>query len=250
MYRVAVAGFGIVGNNLKKEYPNLEVIDPQKGLKANGKYDLVFVAVPTDKNEDGTCDTSIVARVVKTVDSACFCIRSTVPPGTTDRLIEQGHKVCFAPEYYGETVNANGHTYDFLVIGGHPEAVKATVEYYKRHKTGNATIRKVTAKTAELTKYMENSFLALKVTFCQEFYRMANIIGVDYDELRECFTLDPRVGKSHTWVFDDQPFFDSKCLNKDVPAIVRFFETEHGHTPELLDKVIQRNEHFKKVVET
>jgi UDPglucose 6-dehydrogenase len=243
--RAAVAGYGIVGQNLKKEYPDLEIIDPPKGHHSKGYYDLVFIAVPTDMMIDGACDTTLVEYVTENTMASHFCIKSTVPPGTTNRLIKSGRSVCFSPEYYGETINANGHTYDYLIVGGEDKAVKATIEFYKRHKTGNATIRRVTAKTAELTKYMENSFLALKVTFCQEFYRMAKLEGVDYDDLRECFTLDPRVGKSHTWVFDDQPFYDSKCLNKDIPAIVQHFKTNRGYDPELISKVIERNEVFK-----
>ena len=63
---------------------------------------------------------------------------------------------------------------------------------------------------------MENSYLATKVSFCQQFYNLAEQIGVDYEELRELFILDPRVNPSHTFVYRDKPYWDTVCLNKDV----------------------------------
>lgn len=82
------------------------------------------------------------------------------------------------------------------------------------------------SKTAELTKYMENSYLATKVTFCTQFYEIANKLGVDYEELRELFCLDVRVNKSHTFVYDEHPYWQSHCLDKDVPAIANFADAE------------------------
>ena len=86
---------------------------------------------------------------------------------------------------------------------------------------------------------MENSFLATKVSFCQQFWNIANEIGVDYEELRELFVLDPRVNPSHTFVYDDHPYWDSHCLNKDVPAIA------DAYNAELLNAVIAFNEKQK-----
>ena len=87
---------------------------------------------------------------------------------------------------------------------------------------------------------MENSWLATKVTFCNEFYRIANQAGVDYEELRELFILDPRVNPSHTFVYRDQPYWASHCLNKDVPAIASMFEAP------LLESVININNKHKE----
>ena len=69
---------------------------------------------------------------------------------------------------------------------------------------------------------MENSFLATKVSFCNEFYEIAKTLGVHYEELRELFVLDPRVNPSHTFVYEDTPYWNSHCLNKDVPSIADF----------------------------
>ena len=80
--------------------------------------------------------------------------------------------------------------------------------------------------TASLVKYMENAYLATKVSFCNQFFDIAEQVGVDYEELRELFILDPRVNPSHTFVYRDHPYWDSHCLNKDVPAIAEIYEAE------------------------
>ena len=87
--------------------------------------------------------------------------------------------------------------------------------------TGAFRIAQTDARTAELVKYAENSFLALKVTFFNEFHRVAQAMRVDSNEFRELLLLDPRIGRSHTFVYEDHPFYDSHCLNKDVPGIIQ-----------------------------
>ena len=66
---------------------------------------------------------------------------------------------------------------------------------------------------------MENSFLATKVSFCNQFFDICEKNGISYEELRELFILDKRLGESHTFVYKDKPYWDSHCLNKDVPCI-------------------------------
>ena len=98
----------------------------------------------------------------------------------------------------------------------------------------------VDSTTAELAKYMENSWLATKVSFCVQFYQLAEKLGVSYEELREIFILDPRVNPSHTFVYDDHPYWSSHCLDKDVAAIANSEKAEF-----LLD-LIKYNEACKK----
>lgn len=102
------------------------------------------------------------------------------------------------------------------------------------------TFRITDAKTAELAKYMENAYLATKVGFCTQFWLTAGQIGVDYEELRELFVLDPRVGKAHTFVYDEHPFWSSHCLDKDVPAIAEIYRMP------FLQGVIDFNDSMKK----
>ena len=89
---------------------------------------------------------------------------------------------------------------------------------------GTHQLRITDAKTAEHVKYMENSYLAMKDSFCQQFYDIAERTGVCYEELRELFVLDPRVEPSHTFVYRDRPYWDSHCLNKDVRAVAEKYD--------------------------
>ena len=87
---------------------------------------------------------------------------------------------------------------------------------------------------------MENCWLATKVSFCNQFYEIANKNGIDYEELRELFILDPRVNPSHTFAYRDHPYWNSHCLNKDVPALAQWADAE------LIKAVIKFNEKQKK----
>ena len=102
------------------------------------------------------------------------------------------------------------------------------------HNAGHK-FRITDAKTAMLAKYMENSWLATKVSFCSQFHELANKLDIAYEDLRELFLLDPRVNPSHTFIFDEHPYWDSHCLNKDVPAIAETMDAE------LLKSVITYN---------
>ena len=92
------------------------------------------------------------------------------------------------------------------------------------------------------TKWMKAAVIRALKTFCQQFFDIAERAGVCYEELRELFTLDPRVGSSHTFVYRDHPYWDSHCLNKDVPAIANAYQAE------LLLGMIEFNEKRKHPV--
>ncbi|HET7099806.1 MAG TPA: hypothetical protein VFJ52_01540, partial [Terriglobia bacterium] len=95
------------------------------------------------------------------------------------------------------------------------------------------------AKTAELCKYMENAFLATKVAFANQFYDIAQGLGVDYDELRELWLADDRVGRSHTIVTAERGY-RGRCLPKDISSIIHV-ATQSGGAP-LLEAVVRFND--------
>ena len=246
--KILIIGFGVVGGNVRCSLAgcNVTIHDPDKGYKADGKYDVCFVCVPTEKHHDGSCDTKIVEQVVREWSGrvSMFCIRSTVPPGTTEQLNKIAPCV-FQPEYYGATQHANAPDYDFAILGGEIEYTNVIAELYKEVYTADFRIIKTNSRTAELTKYMENAWLATKVTFCNEFYRIAKMMGIDYDTLRECWLEDPRINRSHTFVYRNHPWYKSHCLDKDIPAIIQAAE-KHGYNAKLLKAVDETNEDYKR----
>jgi len=101
------------------------------------------------------------------------------------------------------------------------------------------------AKTAEVVKYMENSWGAMKVIFANEWYDICEVHGVDYREVRELWALDSRVEKMHTAVFTDKRGYSGKCFPKDVNAIIEATK-EAGYTPEVMETVKRVNKKMLK----
>jgi len=227
--RIAIIGYGNIGKSFHEEIAgcksfNVSIIDPQRDDYEQNKgetYDFGFVAVPTDF-VNGKCDISIVEQAIQETNCHIYVIKSAVPPGTSDEIAYKYSKqIVYSPEYYGLTKDACREL-PFVILGGEPYARNRVAEMYSYCKKGAFKCIFTTRKTGELAKYMENCFLAMKVTFCAEFADVAKSIGVEYPELRELFNMDERNGPSHTFVYPDQPYYDSHCFNKDVPAILEF----------------------------
>lgn len=220
-----IIGYGTVGNNLHQELQKLnpDIYDKYKintNTKRDIKYDIAFVCVDTPITEDFSLDISSVIDAINENDSEIYVLKSTCPIGTVDFLIQQTNKhIVFSPEYYGGTQHCNNFDFDFTILGGNKQDCQKVIQVLQHCYDGRHQFRITDSKTAELAKFMENSFLATKVSFCNQFYDIANKYNISYEELRELFILDPRVNPSHTFVYDDSPYWDSHCLNKDVPHI-------------------------------
>jgi UDPglucose 6-dehydrogenase len=246
--KVGIVGAGAVGAAMAKLFSGPAVYDPPKGLGSKDEInacDVVFVSVPTPQSPDGSCDTSIVEDVVSWITAPVIVLRSTVSVGTSRRLAKEfGKKIVFQPEY--GPAETPDHPFNdlrkvrWVILGGEPEATKIAARAWMEVYNSDITIQRTTWEAAELCKYMENAYLAMKVTFCNEFFDIAQGVGVDYEELRELWLLDPRIGKSHTFVFPDKRGFGGKCLPKDLAAITRTAQ-EVGAKASLLEAVIETN---------
>ena len=96
-----------------------------------------------------------------------------------------------------------------------------------------------------MAKYMENAFLATKVTFCNEMYDIAKALGADYHLAREMWIADPRIGASHTFVYEDNRGYGGSCLPKDIASIAAQGE-EFGVDTTLIQSVIKKNEIYRR----
>lgn len=254
--KIAFVGYGYVGKAQTKLIGNDEdeyyVYDPALGFtnkdRVNGS-DIAFIAVPTPMKKSGRCDTSIVEEIASWIETPLVIIQSTVEVGTTDELNNiYGARFVFQPEYFGETV---GHPMmeksnrTFIVLGGPDELTEEAAEFY--HKVYNSTVHiaRTNARTAELCKYMENSFIATKVTFMNEMYEIAQTLDVNFHDLRELWLLDPRMSRYFTFVHKADRGYGGKCLPKDIAALV-YKANEEGYTPKLLEEVMKSNERFRK----
>lgn len=226
-YTTLVVGYGNIGKFVEstlKTYYSCDIYDkyiPEYNQLKDTVYDIAFICVPTDTC-NGVVDTSNVEEAIKLIQANIIVIKSTVPVGFCDTMTQQGYtNIVYSPEYWGTTLHANLEE-SFIILAGDKEYTQQVATYYYRCKEPAFKIHFTDYKTAELAKYMENCFLALKVTFCCEFSDIAKQFDVSYPELRELFILDKRMGESHTHVYPEQPYYDSHCLNKDIPGLLSF----------------------------
>jgi nucleotide sugar dehydrogenase len=269
---VGIAGYGYVGKAVASFFKNhyeVRVYDPlpqssddtlislSNEKKILDGADLIVICVPTPMKTDGACDTSMVEDSIASFNAPLFLIKSTIPPGTTKAIAtaNPGKKIAFSPEYIGEGNYAvpfwKGYPdptdmkkHNFIILGGEKETTHKILQFFKRVMGTEVRYFQTDSTTAELCKYMENAFLATKVTFCNEFYDIASTFGVDYDELRELWLLDERIGRSHSTVFENARGFGGKCLPKDVSGI---FESalKKNYTPALLKAVLEINKGYQ-----
>jgi UDPglucose 6-dehydrogenase len=252
--KILIAGYGFVGREISKLFGDANVYDPKlyctdhdgewnEILQAS--YDFCFVCVPTPSKEDGSCDTSIVEDVVNRIDADIFIIRSTIPPGTTEKL---GKNCVFTPEYVASSSPypaplGDIKKRDFHILGGEKEATKKVRKLFETVYPPTVTFMETDSLTAEIIKYGENFYISTKVTFCNEFYKICQKFGVDYDTFREgVFKLDPRM--TEWWTYCEGKGWGGHCLPKDTMAIVKCCE-DAGYDPKFLKAVIENNERHK-----
>lgn len=223
MKNILICGYGNIGTHIEKEFKdrtNVFIYDKYKEEYKNCdldyNYDAAFVCVPTEMKVDGSVNTEEVFDIINRINSKVIILKSTVPVGTCERLRKDN--LVFSPEFYGTTQHAK--TPNYAILAGSKKNIDKAVQIYQQVKDGSFRFKFTDYRTAELCKYMENCWLATKVTFCNEFATIAEDFGVSYPELRECFIMDERVNPSHTFVYEDEPYFNSHCLNKDIPGLI------------------------------
>lgn len=259
--RTLLIGYGWVGQFVGKYFTEAlwtdengqlrKVSDDSESINDKGGFDevfdLAFIGVPTPMLDDGYCDISYVEAVVEKWKDrvSLFIIRSTVTPGTTEYLSEKYNvDIIFQPEYVGETIghpNTEPRRDPFIILGGKPKLTELAVQYWSTVLNANATYYQLSAIEAEIVKYMENSFLATKVLFVNDFARLCDEAGADFYKVREAWLADPRIGRSHSMAVRGNPGFSGKCLPKDLNAITQWAREQIGQPLELIEEVLKIN---------
>jgi nucleotide sugar dehydrogenase len=256
--RLGIIGMGHVGRamaGLFSPFADLVTYDQTQG-DTYPKAELLgcafaMVCVGTPMRPDGSCDLTQVEAAINRLPVERVLLRSTVPPGTTDRLAAvSGKQVCFCPEYFGESnylsnFHAGGpSSVPFMIVGGPPSARRTIIDDLSSMMGPDKTYFQCSAREAEIVKYMENSYLAMKVTFVNEFFEICRTFDADWHTVREGWLLDPRVERSHTGVFVAARGFSGRCLPKDVSAIIEASKAA-GYAPQLLEEVMVSNRRFQ-----
>ncbi|HEY0895498.1 MAG TPA: UDP-glucose/GDP-mannose dehydrogenase family protein [Sphingobacteriaceae bacterium] len=219
--------------------------------EAIGDAKLIFLALPTPPGEDGAADLRYVLGASKDIaglirDYKVVITKSTVPVGTADKV-----KAVFAehtsvevdvvsnPEFLREGVAVDDFMKpDRVVVGTRSErAQKLLTELYGPYVRQGNPIIFMDERSAELTKYAANSFLATKITFMNEIANMCELVGADVDAVRRGIGADERIGKR--FLFPGVGYGGS-CFPKDVQALERS-ATEHNYDFKILKSVMEVN---------
>lgn len=232
-YKVGIIGNGFVGESQAFAFsPVSDVyiydVNPLRSthtLDDIFNCDFVFVCVPTPMKSDGSQDISYIESVFNDVKSGpIYIIKSTVLPGTTKKLIEAypNLDIIFSPEFLTErTAKLDMMTQARIILGG-DVLLTNRVESLFKHRFMNRHFIHTDSTTAELIKYMNNTFFATKVSIMNEFKRLATALGADWNDALYGFAADGRIGDSHLHVPgpDGRMGYGGTCFPKDVNALI------------------------------
>jgi len=258
--KVGIVGLGMVGEPIKRWFEehlgykrgkNLFCydVDPKKGYSDDvNKADVIFVAVPTPSNPDGSCNISVVENVLDSInDGKIVVVKSTVPPGTTERLQKKHNKkrIIFNPEFLTETQAWEDFIKPDRQIVAHTS--KSLSDAYeilsllpKRHFirpwSSDYVKKSIHASEAELGKYASNIFGYIKVIFgniladiCEALSLKLKEDGipvrVDYENIRDIISADLRIGPA--WLNVEHGNYcgaGGYCFPKDMDAFIKWGE--------------------------
>ena len=255
---IGLVGRGYVGTAVQQLFEShTEVVSwdirddvelPADDLK---ECDVVVVAVNTPSGKDGNLDASAVEDAIASVPNKRILLKSTVPPGTTDRLARDlDREICFWPEYIGQSSYHNPFfpndiaAVPFVILGGAADITSWCLRLLQPVLGPTKTYFRCSATEAEMIKLSENAFLATKVTFVNELKRICDAVGADWDTVREGWLLDPRIGRSHSMVFPDAPGFSGACLPKDTSGL-HAAARDAGYDARFIAEVLASNDRFR-----
>ena len=242
-YKVGIVGQGYVGKALKVGFKsdNIEINTYDKYLSDQSTVkdlneltlssNIIFICVPTPMKKNGECFTGIVEEVVKDINISAdnkktVIIKSTVPPGTTEKLngIYKNISLIFNPEFLTEANFLDDFkNQKYIILGGNKKDLDLVENLYSIIFP-EIKINRTTSINAEIVKYFLNTYLATKVSFANEMKILCDHVNADYNQIVNLVIQDNRIGKSHLMVPgpDGMLGFGGSCFPKDINALLTF----------------------------
>ena len=236
-------GHSVIGHDIKLDTTINDVLDTE----------ITFLCVPTPQAEDGSCNTGIIESVIKELNlynyKGIVAIRSTVVPGFTQRMIDtyRNLTICFVPEFLRERCAADDfiNNHKLLAVGTHDIWVHRKL--VRAHGDLPEHTEHLTPNEAEVLKYYNNVYAALRVTFANVMYEICDKLDCDYTTIKNAYI---KTGKAVDMYLDVNPSlrgYGGMCLPKDTQAIASLI-TELGLDLELIKSIHTDNNKFKKTV--
>ena len=213
---------------------------------------IIFLALPTPPGEDGSADLKYILGVAEKLggmlkEYTVIINKSTVPVGTADKvraIVAKNAKVDFDvvsnPEFLREGVAVEDFMKPERVVIGtkSPRAKKLLEELYEPFvRQGNPVIF-MDERSAEVTKYAANAFLAAKISFMNEIANLCELVNADVDQVRKGIGTDSRIGKRFLFAGIG---YGGSCFPKDVKALY-YTSKEHDYKFRVLDAVMEVND--------
>ena len=227
------------------------------------QVEIVFSAVGTPPDEDGSADLKYVLDVARTIGRAMnkyllVVTKSTVPVGTArrirqtiaDELDRRGVTIDFDiasnPEFLKEGAAVKDFMHpDRIVVGVESDRAKKLMEkLYHPFMLNNFRIIYMDIPSAEMTKYAANAMLATRISFMNDMANLCEIIGADVNMVRKGIGADTRIGSSFLYAGCG---YGGSCFPKDVKALIRT-AAEHGYPMRILQAVEDVNEEQKTLL--
>jgi UDPglucose 6-dehydrogenase len=225
--------------------------------------EMIFIAVGTPPEEDGSADLQYVLQVADTIgqfmdDFKVVVNKSTVPVGTADKVsdrlqqaldqrgLDLGFDVASNPEFLKEGAAIADFTRpDRIVVGTDSTEVEVMMqELYAPYNRQRDKLIFMDLRSAELTKYAANSLLATKISFINEIANIADLVGADIEQVRVGIGSDPRIG--YSFIYPGCGFGGS-CFPKDLRAM-EATAVSAGYLPKLLSAVSAVNDQQKSLL--
>jgi UDPglucose 6-dehydrogenase len=251
--KVGIIGLGVIGTAQAQMFAEYDLVtydpavDETYPTEALAGCDFAIVCVGTPEGPDGHAELAYVENAAADLPHGLpVVLRSTVPPGTTDRLFGGSERLyCHAPEFMGENVLHSWQRPEdvpYMIIGGDAESTVFFREKFARVFPG--PIHTCSAKESELAKYAANLYWATRVTFVNEFALVCKQFGVDYENVRAAWLADPRMTGVYTQRAGYPPGFDGRCWPKDLAALIAA-SSDAGYYPTFLGCIQGANARFR-----
>ena len=267
---VGIIGAGVVGSAIAAAYHRAGVrvylSDPKLGSDStpvaalvNGPVDIIYVCVGSPALPTGACDTSTLETVINELVALGYSgpvvCKTTAPPEVYQRLQQQCPTLIHSPEFLRQhTALVDVLTPQYIIYGGDrsvAEKVHALDTAIFADVIRLPTVFYTSIESAALFKYLRNSFLASKVTFLNEFYELAQNLGISWQEVSNIIFHDPAFGNSHNHVPgpDNCYGWAGGCFPKDLDA-VRHMANMLGVPVDQLSATIKANARHRVCLQT
>jgi UDPglucose 6-dehydrogenase len=257
--KLGIIGLGAVGTANKEGFEYLGHTIVAHDIKLKTKIhdvldtEISFLCVPTPQSTDGSCDTSIIESVINELGQLNYkgiiAIRSTVVPGFTQRMIEtyKNLTICFVPEFLRERCAADDfiNNHKLLAIGTHDIWVYRKL--VNAHGTLPANTEHLTPNEAEVLKYYNNVYAALRVTFANVMYEICDKLDCDYTTIKNAYIKTGKATDMYLDVNSGLRGYGGMCLPKDTQAIASLIN-DLGLDFNLIQSIHNDNEKFKRTV--